>query len=443
MLDVKMNNKFKKVLLTTGSSALLLSGILATPQATVEAAAPDVDAEASITVDYDTGQILQGKEIDEPLGIASMTKMIAEYIVFEEIEAGTIDWDTQITISDYAYEISQDYALSNVPLRNGENYSLRELYEAMAIYSANGATIAIAEHISGSEPEFVDRMKETVESFGIKDATLVNSTGLNNSDLRGNTYPGSSETDENMMSARSAAKIANRIVTDYPEILETSSIPRATFREGTVDEVLMTNWNWMLEDLILERPGVSGLKTGTTNFAGATFTGTAAEDDRRLITVVLNSGDDKTTRFTETDRMLDYGFNEWALENVTDQWDEVLEYEPLPVTNGQEEVVNYAPSESLELLVENGTNLAEDISYALQWNPDIIKEDGSIQAPITEGMELGQLVINYEGNEHGYLDEEEVASVPLVTTEAVEQLGFFGQAWSWVKSFFGSIASRF
>ena len=102
-----------------------------------------------------------------------MTKMLVEYIVFQEIEAGTIDWDTEITVSQYAYEISQNYSLSNTALRNGGVYSLRELYEGMAIYSANGATIAIAEHIEGTEPAFVDRMKELAESFGIEDAVFT------------------------------------------------------------------------------------------------------------------------------------------------------------------------------------------------------------------------------------------------------------------------------
>lgn len=443
MLDIKTNKTIKKSLLATGASTLLLSGLFINTPATVNAAAPDIEADASITVDYNTGQILQGEAIDEPLGIASMTKMLVEYIVFEEIETGNITWDTPITVSDYAHEISQDYALSNVALRNGEDYSLQELYESMAIYSANGATIAIAEHISGSEPEFVDRMRELTESFGITDATLVNATGLNNSDLNGNVYPGTAETDENMMSARSAAKIANKILTDYPEIIEMASVPRAPFREGTVDEVPMTNWNWMLEGLIMERPGVVGLKTGTTNFAGATFTGVATEGDRDLITVVLNSGEDKTTRFSETSRMLDYGFGEWALENVTDQWNEILEYEPLTVTNGQEEVVNFEPSEALEMLVKAGANLSEDVTYSLQWNPDIVREDGSIEAPIAEGMELGHLVVDYAGNEHGHLDEEKTNSVPLVTTEAVDRIGIFGQAINWIKSLFNSIANRF
>ena len=288
------------------TSAALFSALAPGFGQAVQAKSLDVDAEASIIVDFDTGQILQGQDIDKPLGIASMSKMIVEYILFEEIAAGNISWDKEVSVSDHAYQVSQNYELSNVPLRSDDTYTIKELYEAMAIYSANGATIAIAEAIAGSEPEFVDRMIETVESFGVTDATLVNATGLNNKYLQDNLYPGSSDSDENMMSARSAAIIANHILTDYPEILEIASTPTKTFREGTVDAVNMVNWNWMLPGMLFERENVDGLKTGTTDLAGATFAGTAKEDGRRLITVVLNSGDDKSTRFVETDKMMDF-----------------------------------------------------------------------------------------------------------------------------------------
>lgn len=442
MFSNKVHLTLKRSLFIGGSSAVLLSGLLPHAILSAEAAPPEVDAEASITVDYDTGQILQGENIDEPLGIASMTKMIVEYIVFEEIEAGNLNWDSEVTISQYAYDISQDYSLSNVALRNGETYTLQELYEAMAIYSANGATIAIAEHIEGTEPDFVDRMRETVESFGITDAELYNATGLNNSDLHGKIYPGSSETDENSMSARSAAIIANRIVTDYPEILETSSIPKKTFREGTVDAIEMHNWNWMLEGLLFEREGVSGLKTGTTDFAGSTFTGTAKEDDRRLITVVLDAGDDATTRFVETDKMMDYGFDHFTPQNVTDQWDEVLEYEPLTVVNGREQYVDYETSESLEMLMALEHSVEEDVSYTIEWNPEIVTEEG-VEAPFDAGLEVGRLVVDYAGNEHGYLENEGGNSVPLVTTEGVEKANLFTQIWNWVREQWNSVASRF
>src|SRR5699024_3184836 len=134
--------------------------------------------------------------------------MIVESILFEEIGAGNISWDKEASVSDHAYQVRQNYELSNVHLRSDDTFTIKELSEAMAIYSANGATIAIAEAIAGSEPEFFDRMIETGESFGVTDATLVNATGLNNKYLQDNPYPGSSDSDENMMSARSAAIIA-------------------------------------------------------------------------------------------------------------------------------------------------------------------------------------------------------------------------------------------
>lgn len=436
MLSNTIKNKLKKTLLISGSSALLLTGLI--PSVAISA-----DAASTLTVDFDTGQILQGENIDEVAGIASMTKMLVEYIVFEEIAAGTIDWDTEITISQYAYEISQNYSLSNVALRNGGIYSLQELYDAMAIYSANGATIAIAEHIEGTEPAFVDRMRELVESFGIDDAILYNATGLNNASLNGVIYPGSTDTDENQMSARSVAIIANRIVADYPEILETASVPRKTFRPDTVDAVEMTNWNWMLEGLLRERPGVDGLKTGTTNFAGATFAGTATQNDRRLITVVMDSEEqDRVTRFVETDRLMDYGFDNFKTENVTDQWQDIYDYAPLDVVNGREQSVDFEASESLDMLLELQDSAAENVTYTIEWHTDIVGEEG-VEAPFDAGLELGRLVVNYEGNEHGYLEGEEAKSVPLVTSQAVDKANIFIRFWNWLSVQIEGVMNRF
>ena len=442
MLSNTIKQTFKKSLLIGGSSALLLTGVLPGSFISAKAAAPEIKAEAYLSIDFETGQILQGTDIDTPRGIASMTKMIVEYIVFEEIEAGNLNWDTEITISEYAYDISQNYSLSNVALRNGGTYSLEELYEAMAIYSANGATVAIAEHIEGTEPDFVNRMRETVESFGISDATLYNSTGLNNSDLQGVLYPGSAETDENIMSARSIAKIANRIIADYPEILETASVPKKTFRPDTIDAVDMTNWNWMLEGLIRSREGVDGLKTGTTEFAGSTFTGTAMEDDRRLITVVMDSGDDNLTRFIETDKLMDYGFDNFKSENVTEQWKDIYEYEPLTVVNGREQSVNFETSEALDMLLALEHSVDENVSYTIEWNKDIVGAEG-VEAPFDAGMELGRLVVNYDGNENGYLEGESQNSVPLVTSQAVDKANIFIRFWKWLGVQIESITNRF
>lgn len=433
----------KMKMMIGGTSAALLAGLFPQGGLTAEAADLTVNADASIIVDFTTDQILQANDIDTPLGIASMSKMLVEYIVFEEIAAGNLNWDTEVAISPYAYEISQDYALSNVALRSDGVYSLRELYEAMAIYSANGATIAIAEHISGSEPAFVDRMIQTAESFGIEDAKLVNSSGLNNSHLGGRIYPGSAENDENMMSARSAAIIAKRILEDYPEILDIASIPEKTFREGTVDAIHMENWNWMLEGLLFERENVDGLKTGTTTFAGTTFTGTAEEEGRRLITVVLNAGEDGSARFVETNKMMDFGFDQWNMADVTAGWEQGLEYAPLEVINGKEEEVGFEPSEALERLLHMNDSVEENVTYTVEWDPAIVSEEGTIDAPFEAGMEIGELVMEYSGNEYGTLEGEASQTVPIVTTAGVEKANIFVQAWNWMSGMFESILNRF
>ena len=181
-------------------------------------ATPKVEAKAAFILEPSTGKILMNQNGDEKLGIASMTKMISEYLIFEAIEKGDIKWDQTVTISDYAQQLSQDNSLSNVPLRQDETYTFKELYQAMAIYSANAATVAMAESIAGSEPEFVDMMKEKVESWGIKDYELYNSTGLSNADLKGHMYPGSNEKNENAMSARSIAIVAQNLLESYPEV---------------------------------------------------------------------------------------------------------------------------------------------------------------------------------------------------------------------------------
>lgn len=403
----------------------------------------EVDAESALLLDFETGQILYNQNADEQKGIASMTKMLVEYILFEEIEAGNISWDTEVTISDYAHAISQNYALSNVPLRLGETYTVEELYEALAIYSANGATIALAEEMEGSEHAFVDRMRELVESWGIEEYELYNTTGLNNSFLLDNHYPGSDSEDENTMSAKGIATVSKHLLKDYPQVLETSSIPTKVFREGTSDAISMMNWNWMLEGLSHARPGVDGLKTGTTQFAGATFTGTAESDGQRLISVVMGAGDgmaDKGQRFVETSKLLDYGFNDWEFQTIIEA-DMVLEEESLPVRNGLTEEVALKTTDELSYYLPHGTDV-DSISYTFEASEELLDQNGQIEAPIAEGDVVGELII--EGDETiEFLEGESAESIQVVAAESVERAGFVTILTTWLKDFFSSLQSRF
>lgn len=440
--------KQTKKWLLAGLAASVLGTSLVGGATTVDAAAPsapEVEAEAAFVVDFETGQVLYDHNGDEQRGIASMTKMLVEYILFEEIEAGNISWDTEVEISEYAHQVSQDFELSNVPLHNGGTYTIEELYQSLAIYSANGSTIAIAEAIEGSEQEFVDRMREIVESWGIEDAQLYNTTGLNNEYLFGQHYPDSAEDAENMMTARDMAIVATRILEDYPEVLETASIPEMTFRSDSGDAIDMTNWNWMLEGLTNERPGVDGLKTGTTAYAGATFTGTAEEDGRRLITVVMGAGDgftNRSQRFDVTDELLDYGFNEWRPLTVVESGQVLDEFEPIEVRNGREDTVQIETSEALEYLMHEDLN-EEDIQYVFEVNEELLNSDGEIEAPIEAGEELGDLFVSYEGDELGFLNHTEENRIPVVASETVERAGFFSVLGTWFSDLWSGIVDRF
>lgn len=439
-----IKNQFKK-LIFTGLSASLLVPFVSNTNTVAQAAAPEVDAESALVVDLKTKQVLMNQNADDQRGIASMTKMMVEYILFQEIEAGNVDWNTEVKISDYAYQISQNYELSNVPLRQGETYSLEELYQAMAIYSANGATVAIAEQIEGSEPAFVDRMRELVESWEITDYELYNTTGLSNAALDGNIYPGSTDENENIMSARGIATVASHLLEDYPEVLDTSSIPSMVFREGTEDAIQMKNWNWMLEGLLHERSSVDGLKTGTTPFAGATFTGTAVENDRRIITVVMGAGDgvtDKNQRFNETDKLMDYGFNEWTATTVMEENTVLEDVDPLMIRNGKEDSVDVMSAESVEYLLPSGVN-QEDVTWTFEPDTEVMNKDGELEAPIEQGQEVGTLTFTYEGDSLGYLDDSEQNTVPVVTAESVERAGFFSVVGTWFGDFFGGLMDRF
>ncbi len=443
---MKNRNKWTSVV-TKSIVAGILSPILLTSSLPVSATenAPEIAANAAMSVDFGTGKVLLAQNADETLGIASMTKMLVEYILFESIENGTLSWNQELTVSDYAQKLSQNYILSNVPLRAGETYTVLEMYEALAIYSANGATVVLAEAIAGSEPAFVDLMKEKVASWGIEDAHLVNTTGLNNSYLDGNLYPGSSETDENTMTAREILMVASKLIEDYPEVLETSSIPEKIFREGTSDAILMKNWNWMLPGLIYERKFVDGLKTGTTEFAGASITATAKEGDRRVISVVMNAGDgqvNKSQRFEESGKLLDYSFSNWHPLEVIQKDEAISKVDPLPVSQGKEETIQLKASETAVFLAPKGTEV-EEYLYEFVPHKELIDEEGSFVAPIEEGTELGVLVFDNTQESLGYLDHSMEESIPVVAASTVEKASVFSLAMAQISQFFSKLVSRF
>jgi len=406
---------------------------------TVDASSLDTEAESAIIVDADSGKVLYAKKPDIALPPASMTKMMTEYLVWEAVENGEISWDDTTEISDYAYEISAVPAFSGVGLRQNVPYTVEELYEAMAINSDNGTSIALAELIAGSEGEFVKRMNERGEELGLEDFRFVNSTGLDNKDL-GDNYPeGTSPDDVNLLSARSAALLAYHLINDYPESLDISKIPSSVF-----DEQIITNWNWMLphegenfKQYYYE--GVDGLKTGYTELAGYCFTATAEQDGKRLIVVIMKT-DSYDERFVETAKLFDYGFNNFTEASLFAAGDQKEDETELPVAKGKEEEVEIAIADGFEQVIKAG----EEEEYELEYHIDesVLNEDGALTAPIEEGEKVGEAKLVYTGGEdHGYILPNGQDTVDIVTIGSVEESNWFMLTLKSIGDFFSNLFS--
>nr|WP_224749619.1 D-alanyl-D-alanine carboxypeptidase family protein [Polycladospora coralii] len=367
---------------------------------------PEVEAESFILLDYETNVVLAERNSHIARPPASMTKMMSEFIVLDQIKSGKLSWEEQVTVSARVEGIDQ----AQIYLQTGEQETVRELFVAMAVQSANDAAVALAEHIAGSEEHFVKMMNEKAKALGMDDTTYCNATGLDP-----HLYRDPPEcTSKHVMSARDAATLAIQLIKAHPQVVKTTSLSTYTFRPGTLREQKVTNWNEMLTGLKYAYAGVDGVKTGHTNSAGYCFTGSAKRADRHYITVVMGTHS-KSKRFTETKKLFDFGFEnfkpkEWITKNKSIENGKVL---PLP--NGVEREVVIVPKDSLRLPTIN----AEQDKYEVK----VMLEPG-LKAPVKSDQVVGQATVYYEGKEI-----EGVIPVDIVTTTGVEEA-------SWLRLFF-------
>ena len=383
---------------------------------TVSAQDFDVAAKHAIAVEANTGKILYEKDATQAVEIASITKILTVYLVYEALEQGTISLSTPVDISDYPYKLTTNSEASNVPME-ARNYTVEQLLEATMVSSANSAAIALAEKIAGSEKDFVDKMRAKLLEWGIQDATIVNTTGLNNETLGDNIYPGSKKDDENKLSAYDVAIVARNLIREYPQVLEITKKPTSTFAGLEIHST-----NYMLEGMPAYRGGIDGLKTGTTDKAGASFVGTTVEKGMRIITVVLNADQQDTNpyaRFTATSALLDYISANFALKTVV-QKGEAYNDSKVTVLDGKEDNVTAVAKSDISIVQRIGSGTTP----ALQFTPKSTSE----MAPLEEGKVVGTLT--YDDQDlvgQGYLTSDK-PSFEMVSEKKVEK-AFFLKVW--------------
>lgn len=244
----------------------------------------EISARGAYVMDADTGEALFIHNADTPIPPASMTKVLALYVIYSHMAWGDLDKDTMIPVGSALAAYSRDPGYSNVYLTAGQSYSLDELLSAICVVSANAAVMAVGDYICGSESNFVAEMNYFISAWGI-DGYFVDCTGVSSA---------------NKISPRGMATVAQKLITEYPDVLNYTSMTYLNFRGQSYYPT-----NKMLPGRAYEYAGTDGLKTGTTSAAGCCFTGTAVRDGKRLVSVVM--GENNTNmRYVDTIKMMDY-----------------------------------------------------------------------------------------------------------------------------------------
>jgi D-alanyl-D-alanine carboxypeptidase (penicillin-binding protein 5/6) len=379
----------------------------------------NLEVNSAILMDASSGLILYEKNANEALPPASMTKMMTAYLVLEAIQLGKLSWDDPVRASEYAHFLGGMKGGSVVFLGQGEEYTVRQMFEAMEINSANDATLALAEKVGTTEQMFVDMMNQKAKELGMNDTLFVNSTGLSTKDL--GKYGENAQGEENLLSARDLAVLARALVMDHREVLEFSSVAKKEFPNG----VLMRNYNEMVPGRNSKHTyeGLDGLKTGHTQAAQYCFTGTAQKGELRLITVVMGA-ETNNARFAETRKLLDYGFNNYEHSALIKGKDPIPGFELSPVQKGVELTVPVVAEKSLELAIRKGE--ADQYTFKAEW------DEQALIAPIKGGQVVGKATLLYKDKETGL-------SVSLIAQEDVEKASWIRLLFRAIKDWFGSI----
>ncbi len=347
------------------------------------------DVSAYLLMDFETGQILEAHNINEALPPASITKLMTMHLIFEALDTGQISLTDQVKASANASNLSAD--ASQIFLGTGEVLTVKELLVAVATFSANDASIALAEHIAGSESAFVQKMNDKAEELGLTGTTFINSHGLHT--------PG------HTMSARDIALLSRDTLAKYPEILEYTAtkfvrMERATryVRQGYFDMPST------FANLIGWR-NIDGLKTGWTPEAGSCITVTAEEGDRRYIAVIMGA-QSTGVRNQMVKELLTQGLDHYLPKTAITTSDVI---DTLEIKNAKAKESSVIPAQDVTLVMKRDMNV-ESFDQEVQYKI-------GLEAPLQQGDVVGALTYSRDGRA--------ITTVDLVVQQDVERANFF------------------
>jgi D-alanyl-D-alanine carboxypeptidase (penicillin-binding protein 5/6) len=352
-------------------------------------APPEVAARAYLLVDARTGTVLAEKNADEQLPPASLTKLMTGYVLAAEIDAGRVSRDDAVTVSRNAWSQNPVFnGLSLMWIEPRLPVTIGQLERGIVIQSGNDATVAVAEHVAGSEAAFADLMNKYAAELGLGGSYFMNSHGL--------PHP------QHLVTARDLATLSKAIIENFPEHYAIYSE-----REFTYNEITQYNRN----GLLAQDPSVDGLKTGYTREAGYCLVSSAERNGMRLISVVMGT-DSARARTRESRSLLNYGFRFYETATAVAG---AQELEKPRVWKGKADYLAVGLADDIVLTLPRGRHEKLEQSLTLI---------DPITAPLAAGDPVGEFTLT--------LDGDVVEQRPIVALEPLEQAGFFARLWDMV-----------
>ena len=351
----------------------------------VQAGVVEITSPSAILMEGSTGQVIFEQNADERRSPASITKIMTLLLTFEAIEAGKADFKDDVITSEYASSMGG----SQVFLAQGEVQGLKTMIKCIVIASGNDASVAVAEHIAGSESAFVDMMNAKAAELGMENTHFEDCCGL-------------SDSDNHYTSARDVAIMSRELITNYPEIYEYTQIwmediTHVTKQGSSLFTLSSTN------KLLKQYPYTTGLKTGSTSKAKFCLSATARKDDMDMIAVILGAEEGKV-RFAEAQTLLTYGFS------ICDLYIDEDPEKPAPMLldGGLKDTVGLLYKDEFKYLDTKGNNL----DYVQKF----MELPAMVEAPVKAGDVAGYAIYTLDGKELG--------RVPIIYGETVEKAGY-------------------
>ncbi|HGS5737006.1 D-alanyl-D-alanine carboxypeptidase family protein [Vibrio parahaemolyticus] len=356
---------------------------------TVVPNAPELSSRGYVLMDYHTGKVLVERDADKRLNPASLTKLMTAYVAGQEVNAGNISLDDQVVISRNAWAKNFPDS-SKMFIEVNTSVSLSDLYRGLVVQSGNDASVAIAEHVAGSEAGFVSLMNSWASQLGLTNSSFTNPHGLDSDGLYSTPHD--------------IAKLGQAIIRDLPDIY-----PMYSETSFTYNGITQYNRNGLLRDRSMN---VDGMKTGYTSGAGYSLATSATNGDMRLIAVVMGVKS-QSVRESESKQLLSYGFRFYDTLMPTAAGTDIANAR---VWMGQKDELKVGVNRDVYLTLPKGdvNKLKAEVEY-----------NGDLLAPIAQDQVVGTLLYKVDG--------KVVKETELVALEPVEEGGIFKRIMDWFK----------